>query len=245
LGSLLFTTDDARLGWSMRDRRGALSAVAILADDVRRALFEYVRRAGRPVTRELAAETVGISRKLAAFHLDKLVRAGLLTATTSGSSSTGVGRRPKAYEAAPVDVRVVIPERRADALAEILLEGVLRPSGGENPVEAILRVATECGARLGQQQRRSGKPGRLGAERALTLSEPLLEQYGYEPVREGPTRMRLRNCPFQPLADREPELVCAINHALLTGYLHGLEASTVRVQSDAESGWCCVQLVGG
>jgi len=37
-----------------------------------------VRDADGPITREAAADAVGISRKLAAFHLDKLVAAGLL-----------------------------------------------------------------------------------------------------------------------------------------------------------------------
>ncbi|MDP8929787.1 MAG: hypothetical protein M3O70_14755, partial [Actinomycetota bacterium] len=58
----------------------ALAAVAALADQLRRRLYEFVRRAHRPITREEAAASVGISRKLAAFHLDKLVEVGLLRA---------------------------------------------------------------------------------------------------------------------------------------------------------------------
>ena len=56
----------------------AVAAIAALDDDVRRALYEHVRAAGVPVTREEAATAVGISRKLAAFHLDKLVELGVL-----------------------------------------------------------------------------------------------------------------------------------------------------------------------
>jgi predicted transcriptional regulator len=56
----------------------AIRAVAALEDDLRHGMYEFIRTARHPVTREQAAEAVGISRKLAAFHLDKLVAAGLL-----------------------------------------------------------------------------------------------------------------------------------------------------------------------
>jgi len=56
----------------------AIKAVAALEDDLRRGMYEFIRTARHPITREQAAEAVGISRKLAAFHLDKLAAAGLL-----------------------------------------------------------------------------------------------------------------------------------------------------------------------
>src|SRR5918912_1543735 len=64
-----------------RDRH-ALAAIALLADEVRGRLYRFVRAQPTPVTRDQAATAIGISRKLAAFHLDKLTAAGLLEATT-------------------------------------------------------------------------------------------------------------------------------------------------------------------
>ncbi|MER6983083.1 transcriptional regulator, partial [Streptomyces carpinensis] len=86
------------------------------------------------------------------------------------------------------------------------------------------------------------RPGRLGPERGLTACEGLLEQYGYEPVRETPTRLRLLNCPFHPLAAKAPDLVCGMNHAFLSGYLDGLQVSGVRAVLAPEPGECCVRL---
>jgi predicted ArsR family transcriptional regulator len=54
------------------------NVVAALADRSRWALYDYVRRQARAVSREDAADATQISRNLAAFHLDKLVDAGLL-----------------------------------------------------------------------------------------------------------------------------------------------------------------------
>ncbi|GJF24978.1 hypothetical protein SHO565_55420 [Streptomyces sp. HO565] len=54
------------------------------------------------------------------------------------------------------------------------------------------------------------------------------EGYGYEPAREGPARLRLRNRLFHPLAAKAPDLVCGMNQAFLSGYLTGLEVNGVQ-----------------
>ncbi|MER5834909.1 hypothetical protein ABT116_29740 [Streptomyces sp. NPDC002130] len=89
------------------------------------------------------------------------------------------------------------------------------------------------------------RPGRLGPERGLTTCERLLDEYGYEPVRETPTRIRLRNCPFHPLAAKAPDLVCGMNQAFLSGYLEGLEVNGVGAVPAPEPGECCVRLGSG
>jgi hypothetical protein len=49
--------------------RQPMAAIALLADQLRQ---RFVRAQPTPVTRDQPAAAVGISRKLAAFHLDKL-----------------------------------------------------------------------------------------------------------------------------------------------------------------------------
>ena len=48
------------------------------------ALYLIVRSHERPVSRDEAAPAASISRKLAAFHLDKLADRGLLTCSYAG-----------------------------------------------------------------------------------------------------------------------------------------------------------------
>ncbi len=221
----------------------AIAAVAALEDDNRRSLYDFIRRARQPVTREQAAAAVGISRKLAAFHLDKLVDTGLLRVHTAPAGGIRkVGRRPKVYLPGEHDIRVAIPERRADMLAEILLAAVLTERADENAQQAALRTARDRGFTLGIAEREQTRPGRLGAERALTLTKTALARHGFEPSHEAPTCVRLRNCPFHPLAAGEPELVCGINHAYLTGFLHGLRAATVEAVLAPRPAECCVEL---
>ncbi|MEU3933792.1 hypothetical protein AB0E85_17385 [Streptomyces sp. NPDC029044] len=98
---------------------------------------------------------------------------------------------------------------------------------------------------MGEAARHETRPGRLGPERGLTACERLLDQYGYEPERVTPTRPRLRNCPFHPLATKAPDLVCGMNHAFLSGYLGGLDVNGVRAVLAPEPGECCVRLGTG
>lgn len=220
-----------------------MTAVAALQDELRRGMYLFIRQARRPVTRDEAAAAVGISRKLAAFHLDKLVDAGVLT---SGYDPAGgarrVGRTPKVYQPSAADIAVSIPPREYDLLAAILLDAVHTENPDENAHQAALRVAHDHGRRLGEEHARDRRPGRLGAERALTRAEALLHGHGFEPHREQPTCLRLLNCPFHALAARSPELVCGINHAFLGGLLVGLGASSVEAVLDPRPGECCVEL---
>jgi predicted ArsR family transcriptional regulator len=219
----------------------AIAAVAALDEPSRRSMYEFIRRRRRPVTREEAAGHLGISRKLAGFHLDKLVSAGLLTVTEPGHAPR-VGRRPKAYIPAAVELRVSIPERRHDLLAGILVEALLAQAPDQSGMHTALRVAREQGAADGQGERSKYGRGRMGPERALTACEPLLTVHGYEPDRVAPGRVRLRSCPFHPVTTRAAPLVCGLNHAYLSGVLKGINAPAVEAVLKPQPGECCVEL---
>ncbi|RJQ77785.1 transcriptional regulator [Pseudonocardiaceae bacterium YIM PH 21723] len=204
----------------------AIAAVATLDDPHRSGLYRFVRAARRPVGRDEAAEAVGISRKLAAFHLDKLVDAGLLQA---GSAPVGrVGRRPKVYTPATDDLRVCLPPREPGLLASVLMDALLARAAGESAQQAVTRVAEERGERVGTAAR--------GAELL-----DLLTEHGFEPER-AEDGLRLRNCPFHPLVAQQPELVCGLNHAYLSGLLTGLRDASVHARLQPEPGECCVRL---
>ncbi len=100
-----------------------ISAIAALNDPVRRALYTYITQQPEAVGREEAAQAVGISRVLAAFHLDKLMEEGLLEVEfrrISGRSGPGAGRPAKLYRPSGRQVQVALPERRYDLAADLL-----------------------------------------------------------------------------------------------------------------------------
>jgi len=236
----------------------AIRAVAVLDDELRRGMYYFIRAAHRPVTRDEAAAAVGISRKLAAFHLDKLVDAGVLKAGSQPATGLRrVGRAPKVYEPVDADIRISIPPRHHDLLADILVAAVLahdapdrddrddRDDRADRQVaaETALRVAAERGHGIGVAEHQRIRPGRLGVERALTLTVALLARHGFEPVRDATGCVRLRSCPFHPLAVTARELVCGVNHRFLAGVLDGLGAtSAVCAVLEPGAGGCCVEL---
>jgi predicted ArsR family transcriptional regulator len=219
-----------------------IRAVAVLDDRLRGALYDHVRAARRPVTRDEAAAAVGISRKLAAFHLEKLVSVGLLRVVPAPAGPRRVGRAPKAYEPTDAEIQVSIPARQHSLLAAILMDAVLSEAPDETGSSAAIRVARQRGEELGAAERTRTRPGRLGAERALTMAERTLTDYGFEPDRATPRCVQLRNCPFHPLTANAPELVCGLNHAFLSGFLDGLDATSVDAVLEPRAGECCVEL---
>src|SRR5919112_356330 len=107
-----------------------IEAAATLREPVRRTLFELVTRSATPVDRDEAAAAAGIGRPLAAFHLDRLVRAGLLEVEyhrRSGRTGPGAGRPAKFYRPKPgLEIEVSVPSRRYRLAAEIFADGLER-----------------------------------------------------------------------------------------------------------------------
>src|SRR5215472_9171327 len=88
-----------------------LESLSCLDDQVRRRLYAVVSKA-EPVGRDDAARAAGIGRALAAYHLDKLVEAGLLTATyqrLGGRTGPGAGRPAKLYARSDREFAVSVP----------------------------------------------------------------------------------------------------------------------------------------
>lgn len=220
-----------------------VDAIGLLSDPLRRRLFNFVRERQVPVSRDEAAQEAGISRKLAAFHLDKLVEAGLVE-VAAGPTTLGrrLGRPPKHYRPAPVDLVVSLPERRYELMGRILVDAIVASGRDQSARDAAVRAGGETGARLGLEALATRRPGRLGPERAISAARAALGELGFEPVRTSDGGLLLRNCPFQALAQQAPELICAVNHAFTKGLVRGLGNESVSVVLSPSADRCCVTL---
>jgi predicted ArsR family transcriptional regulator len=212
-----------------------LDQLAPLAEPVRRRLYEFVSVASAPVDRDQAAAGTGIGRPLAAFHLDRLVEAGLLQAEyrrRGGRSGPGAGRPAKFYRR-PLDreVSVSLPPRHYDLAARILAEGIEHDPAAP---PQVLDAARREGERLA-----ATRP--LAGDRMAILT--LLAGQGYEPQVEADGSVTLRNCPFHGLVGDHRDLTCGMNHALLRGVLDGAAGAGLVPVADPAEGRCCVRLV--
>jgi predicted ArsR family transcriptional regulator len=221
------------------------AAIAALDEPVRRRLYEMIRRSGHPVTREEAAEETGISRNLAAFHLDKLVDRGLLSfryARPEGRSGPGAGRPAKVYEPSDVEFEVSIPERSYDVIGNLLVEAILAESDEADRSEVADKVAAREGRRTGEEIRVQLRMRPAGTERAMATATRVLQERGYEPYPGEGASLRLRNCPFHSLARHAPQLVCRMNRAFIEGIVRGLGNESLEAALEPTPGECCVVL---
>lgn len=206
-----------------------LSGLSALADPVRRRLYEHVATRDEPVGREDAATAVDVTRTLAAYHLDRLVDAGLLEASyarPAGRTGPGAGRPAKLYRRVRDEVGVTVPPRDYGLLAEILVAAV---ADCDSP-EVRERVAAAAEAH-GRSIADADGDGDL----ASTLT-----RLGYEPATTQAGDLALRNCPFHRVASREKALVCGLNHAFVRGILAGRGDTPDRADLVPHERYCCV-----
>ena len=205
-----------------------LDALSALADPSRRRLYDVVVASAEPVGRDEAAAATGISRSLAAYHLDQLVTAGLLEATyarRSGRGGPGAGRPAKLYSRAARDFALRAPARDYALLAEIFLRAEEHDPAARG---AIDRAARDLGKELGR-------------EASKDEVVELLRLRGYEPFEDEGT-IRFRNCPFHALVQAHRGSVCTLNLALVEGLLAGAGASGLRASLEPDRAGCCVAI---
>ncbi|MDO8484272.1 MAG: hypothetical protein Q7S35_04940 [Candidatus Limnocylindrales bacterium] len=218
-----------------------IQAVALLEEPNRQRLYDLVAASHEPVGRDAAAAALGISRELAAFHLDRLVQAGLLETEyrrRSGRTGPGAGRPAKLYRRADREVAISLPPRHYGLAADLMATALDR-LGGASGTEAVATVARERGTVVGVDARRKAGP-RPGRRRLLTGLLDVLRGAGYEPVIEVSNgTVCLRNCPYDAIASDHRELTCGMNLAWAEGVVDGL-GSPASVEVAPEPGRCCV-----
>lgn len=211
-----------------RDDQG-LRRLASLGDATRRRLYDFVASHDHPVNRDQVAASCGLERATAAYHLDRLVEDGLLAASFArpeGRGGPGAGRPAKHYSRVDDEITVTVPPRDYPLAAEILARAVESDASG-TVAKALNTAASDIGSELVD----------IGPSAGRDLATFLREQ-GFEPFTDGDV-IRLRNCPFHLLAKRHTELVCGMNHALLSAVAAELEPGCA-VRLDPAPDRCCV-----
>jgi len=214
----------------MDDPLEPVDALSALGDPTRRGAYDYVSAQGSPVGRDEVATALGIGRTLAAYHLDRLAKEGLLSvayARRSGRTGPGAGRPAKLYERSEREFAVNLPPRDYGLAARLLADAAAQDEDGGT--RRALRGAAEA----------------LGRDIAASAPDPcdlerLLRERGYEPYDDAGV-MRLRNCPFHAVAQSHPEVVCEMNLSLLGSILAGLDTD-VEAVLEPGPGRCCVAI---
>jgi predicted ArsR family transcriptional regulator len=216
----------------------AVRGIAALDQPLRRDVYGVLdERTWR--SRDDVADSLDVSRSVAAFHLDKLAEAGLVETRferTSGRSGPGAGRPAKLYRRSGNEVSVSVPERHYD-LAGLLFARAVDDAArtGRPVVDALADAAHTAGHDLGETiHASSDQPSRETIVSVLTTQ-------GYEPFERGDDIV-LANCPFHALAEEHRPLVCGMNLDFLSGLVEALgDDAPVEPRLDYEPGYCCVR----
>ena len=191
--------------------------------------------------RDAAGAAVGVSRSLAAFHLDKLAAAGLLDVEfrrPAGRRGPGAGRPAKLYRRAERQLDVTLPPRRYELAARILAAAVhrMRPAG-DRSTESLRSTPRVAPGRRWQPASWPGWP-------AVTLREARSTCCRHSATNRSPTAtmLVLRNCPFHALAVEHTDLVCGVNADLLASFCDALPDLGLDAELAPAPGRCCVTL---
>lgn len=222
-----------------------LTAVSALGEPSRRALYDYVVEAGDWVGREEAADATGLQRAVAAHHLDRLADDGLLAVDfqrLSGRTGPGAGRPAKVYRRSSHDIGVALPPRNYQFAGKLLADAVADSQAtGVDVGRAVASAARDAGTQFGREMRE-----RMGPDHSVTGARQaaleVLGEQGFEPVERDDGSVVLRNCPFHVLAEHQTELICSMNHCLISAALDELDVSELDATLEPDPDVCCVRL---
>ncbi len=226
---------------NMRGSDDPIEALALLEEPNRRRLYDLIAGGREPIGRDEAASALGISRELAAFHLDRLLRAGLLESEyrrLGGRTGPGAGRPAKLYRRSSREIAISLPARRYDVAASVMAVA-LEAFDGSAGVRAVTAVARQRGVAVGAAARRRRASTRPDRRHVLKDLVVVMGEAGFEPDLDSTGTVCLRNCPYDALAAEHRDLTCEMNLAWTEGVVEGL-GSSATARLDPEAGRCCV-----
>ena len=228
------------------DLERRISGIAALDQPVRRDLYRLLSECDGWVSREEASEALGIPRSVAAFHLDKLVEAGVLEITferTTGRTGPGAGRPAKLYRRGTREVSASVPDRRYDLAGSLLAAAIAEAERTGAPIGDCLSASARAAGRdIGKEAAEATGDLKTREARRRAVID-LLARQGYEPTRGKRGEIALVNCPFHRLAEEQRSLVCGMNLDFLAGLLDGVgTADRLTARLAPEPGYCCVRI---
>jgi predicted ArsR family transcriptional regulator len=188
-----------------------LEILKTLGDNTRYAIYLELARSVRPLATAEVAETLDLHANTVRPHLERMRDLGLVDVTTVSTGSVG---RPQHRYALAAD---------APSLG-------LEPPAFPTVTRVLLRAAAAAGVapeellEAGREQGRTDFT-RRGGDRPVDLVDALegeLAAFGFDPARadDGDTvTIAFTHCPLRELAEAHPDLVCAMHHGMVEGFL--------------------------
>ena len=207
-----------------------MNVLDVIGDpDLRETLIAVRRRPPAASIRDVA-EVTGVHRNVARRRLERLVDAGLLTASfvrPPGRTGPGAGRPAKVYSPTPDTTAIEFPTRRYPELVGLLVDAV--------PTARLSEIGTRFGTALAAAAGLEATPElRSGLERVCEALGDAGFQARVEHVEDGRAEIVTPTCPLRPLVVANPA-VAEVDHALWRGLvaaaIDGVEVEDVACEA--------------
>ena len=206
-----------------------------LGDATRRSILQYMLDAAGPVSAAEVGDVFGVHRTVARGHLEKLLATGLLHSSTR-PSATGYGRPVKTYAASGERLELMLPPRRYESLARLLLHIVKELL----PTPVAVQHAQTAGYEYGVSVRRGlqgSEQGHMSPEAACAW----LKQEGYgatcERGADGDVYL-FDNCVYHEIAAEQTEIACSFSRGMLCGLIGAAPDDLTQTNDMVHHGFC-------
>ena len=200
------------------DGAGRLDLLKALGDNTRYAIYLELARSPVPLATAEVAESRGLHVNTVRPHLERMREVGLLAVSTDHRG--GPGRPQHRYSIAPDAPSLGLEPPTFPLLARMLLGAAAR--AGAEPDDAVA---------AGREQ---GVAEAVGVPDGTPCADALVEllaRLGFDPARvddaEDATTVGFARCPFQDLAEANPDLVCALHRGIVEGFVDAVGGARV------------------
>jgi predicted ArsR family transcriptional regulator len=205
----------------------------VFGDPTRRKIYRHLRSCDVPQSASEVADVFGLHRTVARAHLEKLTEMDLVSTATR--RRLGGGRPAKIYAVTDARLEIMLPPRRYERLARLLLQVIdetLEP-------DVAVATATALGRAFGEQtaEEFAGSDGDGPARLSPRAVIDWMELSGYGATLgsngNGEAVIEVHNCVYRELSQEYPDVVCAFDRSMLCGML-GVDGS-IHTQTHALS----------
>jgi predicted ArsR family transcriptional regulator len=191
----------------------------VFGDPTRRGIYRHLRSCEAPQSASEVAEVFGLHRTVARAHLEKLSEMDLVRSSTR--RRPGGGRPAKIYSVTDARLEIMLPPRRYERLARLLLRLVTETV----PPEVAAASAASLGRAFGEETARefagNGDDGPARLSPGAVMDWMDLSGYGaaLSSGGNGETIIEIHNCVYRELSQEYPDVVCAFDRSTLCGML--------------------------
>lgn len=211
-----------------------LEILKALGDNTRYAIYLELARAASPLATAEIAEHLELHPNTVRPHLERMREVGLLEVVSEARGA--VGRPQHRYSLAPDAPALGFEPPAFPVLSRMLLR---MAAAARLPAADAIEAGREHGAALAARHDRS-----VACEDALVAE---LTALGFDPAEvrdEEGTTIGFTHCPFQELAEADPELVCSLHRGLVEGFVEARRGQVLDFHDLADRTPCQVEIVG-